>query len=139
MPQRAFPLRGAQVAELQLRSFEPCIVAIGALKVEPIDRDAIEVARAHPDRRCREAGDRAPRELVLGDEALELDARLDHASVGGSVTHPARIAGTELRAAGGAGAVRLVARRITEQLEHARLDALGGFLELGLRFAPRFT
>ena len=83
-----FHCERAQIALLELGALEPAVVAVGAAQIEPLERHAVEIDAAQPDRRRREPGDRAPGELVLGDQPLELDARLDDAGVGARVAHP---------------------------------------------------
>ena len=126
MPQRALPLRRAQVALLELGALEARVVGVGAAQIEPLDRHAVEIDRAQPDRLRGEPGDRATGELVVGDQPLELDSRLDDASVGACVTHA-----DEDTPSHGPRAVErrrcacsCVARGLAHHLEDARLDLL---------------
>ena len=75
---------------LELGALEPRVVGVGAAQVEAIERHAVEIDRAQPDRLRREPRDRAAGELVLGDQPLELDSGLDDAGVGARVTHDRR-------------------------------------------------
>src|SRR4051812_36355514 len=92
MPERAFPLRAAQIGQLQLRTFEPAVVGVAVAKVELLERDVVEIDRTKADRLRREACDRATGELVVGNQPFQLDSRLHDASVGALITHLVRIA-----------------------------------------------
>ena len=107
IPQRALPLRRAQIGLPQLGALEPRLLGIAAAQIEPLDRDAVEIDRAQPDRRRGEAGDRAACELVVGNQPLELDSRLHDACIGALLTHLDRRIARESRR------VRAQGRRVT--------------------------
>src|SRR5258706_4823009 len=88
MPECVLPARRAQIAHDEVGALEPALVGVAAAQVELLELDAVEIDGAQPDGRRGEPCDRAPGELVLGDQPLELHAGLHDASVGARLAHP---------------------------------------------------